>query len=344
MRRLIKGAIAFLFVGFFLLGYRIHDAWIQPLSLPEIGSILVVNQGQSLRTVLMDLTSKTFLYNPEFISWRARLLGLDDKMQAGEYMLEPGIRASDLLVKLTRGEVIQHSVTLPEGITLKDALHILSRQSALRSIVTGPDDPALIEMVGDWPSAEGWFLPETWWFTKGDSDLDLLLRAHQAIKDLLKKMWDRQEISPPLSSPYEALILASIVERETGVPSERAEIAGVFLKRLGMSMRLQTDPTVIYGLGESYDGDLKRIDLRDRSNPYNTYVIGGLPPTPIALPSEASIRAVFWPRDTDSLYFVAKGDGTHAFSASLTEHQKKVRKYQLLKNAEYRSIPAPKRR
>jgi UPF0755 protein len=188
-------------------------------------------------------------------------------------------------------------------------------------------------------SAEGFFLPETWSYIRGDSDLDILRRSHVAMNELLADLWASRSEDSVLVSPYAALILASIVEKETGVAGERAQIAGVFLRRLEKGMRLQTDPTVIYGLGDDYDGDLKRRHLRDTTNPYNTYAIKGLPPTPIALPGEAALRAVFSPDDNASLYFVAKGDGSHAFSATLKEHEENVRRYQLTRRGDYRSSP-----
>ena len=194
-------------------------------------------------------------------------------------------------------------------------------------------------MTGRQDSAEGLFLPETWSYIRGDSDLDILRRSHHALTELLSSLWERRPEGSVLASPYAALTLASIVEKETGVADERKQIAGVFLRRLEKGMRLQTDPTVIYGLGDDYDGDLKRRHLRDTTNPYNTYAIHGLPPTPIALPGEAALRAVFAPDDAGALYFVAKGDGSHAFSATLEEHEENVRRYQLTRRADYRSSP-----
>jgi UPF0755 protein len=230
-------------------------------------------------------------------------------------------------------------VTLPEGITLADAIEILHRESTLTKTPFDELSIALLAMTGREDSAEGLFLPETWSYTRGDSDLDILQRSHLALNELLTSLWEQRSEGLVLSSPYAALTLASIVEKETGVAGERMQIAGVFLRRLERGMRLQTDPTVIYGLGDDYDGDLKRRHLRDTTNPYNTYAIHGLPPTPIALPGEAALRAVFSPADGEALYFVAKGDGSHAFSATLKEHEDNVRRYQLTRRADYRSSP-----
>ncbi len=240
---------------------------------------------------------------------------------------------------LATGQVVQYQITIPEGVTLRAAIALLQQHPKL--IATPFDE--LSAVLSSWlppsVSPEGWFLPETWSFSAGDTDADILKRAHAAMEHILADLWDSRASTLPLASPYEALILASIVERETAAPSERSQIAGVFLRRLSRGMRLQTDPTVIYGLGDRYDGNLRRTHLRDSGNSYNTYVIKGLPPTPIALPGEAALRAVFNPDDSNALYFVAKGDGTHAFSESLEEHEENVRRYQLARRADYRSTP-----
>ena len=264
---------------------------------------------------------------------------MDEQIQAGEFALNAPLTAGEFIAKLAAGEVVRRSVTLPEGITLAGAIEILHRESTLTKTPLNELSIALLAMTGREDSAEGLFLPETWSYTRGDSDLDILQRSHLALNELLTSLWEQRSEGSVLSSPYAALTLASIVEKETGVARERMQIAGVFLRRLERGMRLQTDPTVIYGLGDDYDGDLKRRHLRDITNPYNTYAIHGLPPTPIALPGEAALRAVFSPADGEALYFVAKGDGSHAFSATLEEHEDNVRRYQLTRRADYRSSP-----
>ncbi|MEL7047235.1 MAG: endolytic transglycosylase MltG, partial [Pseudomonadota bacterium] len=199
------------------------------------------------------------------------------------------------------------------------------------------DDPRLESFTGDAPGAEGLFLPETYQYERGDTDLDVLTQAHDLLENTLAQVWQQRELGLPYESPYAALIMASIIEKETGVPEERAQIAGVFVRRLNRDMRLQTDPTVIYGLGESFDGNLTRAHLRDESNEYNTYRRDGLPPTPIALAGRAALEAAVHPAPGDALYFVARGDGTHEFNATLAEHEDAVRRYQLQRRESYRS-------
>ena len=320
-------------------GLRLTTAWNQALVLPADGVLITVAKGESLSRVLARAEDNQWLTGGSWVGVVARWQGLDEQIQAGEFALNAPLTAGELIEKLAAGEVVRRSVTLPEGITLAEAVEILHRESTLTR--TPPDDlsAALLAMTGREDSAEGFFLPETWSYTRGDSDLDILRRSHLALNGLLTALWERRPEGLVLSSPYAALTLASIVEKETGVAGERPQIAGVFLRRLERGMRLQTDPTVIYGLGDDYDGDLKRRHLRDTTNPYNTYAIPGLPPTPIALPGEAALRAVFAPADGEALYFVAKGDGSHAFGATLEEHEDNVRRYQLTRRADYRSSP-----
>ncbi len=241
---------------------------------------------------------------------------------------------------LTRGEVVTYQVTIPEGVTAKQALAIIQAQEPLSITLEGASDPRLLALVAPSASVEGWLLPETYQYVRGDTDLAIVQRAHHMMQQTLQRLWTSRQADLPVHSMYEALILASIVERETSVESERPAIAGVFTRRLKGNMRLQTDPTVIYGLGEAYEGNLTRRHLRDGSNLWNTYQRKGLPPTPIALPGIDAIRAAMQPAEGDALYFVAKGDGTHVFSASLEEHNANVRRYQLERKANYRSTPA----
>ena len=319
---------------------RLTTAWNQALVLPEEGVLITVAKGESLSRVLARAEDNRWLIGSSWVGVVARWRGLDEQIQAGEFALDAPLTAGELIEKLAAGEVVQRSVTLPEGITLAEAVEILHREPALAKTPLDDLSIALLAMTGREGSAEGLFLPETWSYTGGDSDLDILRRSHLALNELLTSLWERRPESLVLSSPYAALTLASIVEKETGVAGERAQIAGVFLRRLERGMRLQTDPTVIYGLGDDYDGDLKRRHLRDTTNPYNTYAIHGLPPTPIALAGEAALRAVFSPADGEALYFVARGDGSHAFSATLEEHEDNVRRYQLTRRADYRSSPS----
>ena len=319
---------------------RLTTAWNQALVLPEEGVLITVAKGESLSRVLARAEDNRWLIGSSWVGVVARWRGLDEQIQAGEFALDAPLTAGELIEKLAAGEVVRRSVTLPEGITLAEAVEILHREPALAKTPLDDLSIALLAMTGREGSAEGLFLPETWSYTGGDSDLDILRRSHLALNELLTSLWERRPEDLVLSSPYAALTLASIVEKETGVAGERAQIAGVFLRRLERGMRLQTDPTVIYGLGDDYDGDLKRRHLRDTTNPYNTYAIHGLPPTPIALAGEAALRAVFSPADGEALYFVARGDGSHAFSATLAEHEDNVRRYQLTRRADYRSSPS----
>ena len=340
MKRRVAVTAALLMIAALVAGYRLHAIWMQPLTLSEDDTVLSVPRGQSLRAVLEGVEAKGWIHDSRWLGWIARRLRLDQQMKAGEYQLRDTLSAGAMVQLMAEGQVIQYTVTLPEGITFSEALTLIHSHPKIAQSSTEELTRALEDMTGRTGALEGLFLPETWAFSAGDSDIAILRRSHDALIALLDTLWESHGAQSGLPSAYAALTLASIVEKETGVASERALIAGVFLKRLKEGMRLQTDPTVIYGLGDNYDGNLKRSHLRDTSNPYNTYVIRGLPPSPIALPGEAAIRAVFQPADTDALYFVAKGDGSHAFSATLSEHQANVRQFQLQRRADYHSSPA----
>ncbi len=320
-------------------GYVLYGSWQQPLQLQSEGAVLTIRPGESLHQVLQELATQGWITRARWVGAVAQVLGLDKQIKAGEFFVESKMMVSDLLMRLAKGEVLQYRVTLPEGITLREALLLLHGHAKLTQTPQTALVSSLREMSAGADTAEGWFLPETWSFTAGDHDVDILMRSHVAMQTLVAQLWEGRDLNMPLKTPYEALILASIVEKETGAPEERQQIAGVFLRRLAKGMRLQTDPTVIYGLGDQYDGNLRRVHLRDTTNIYNTYVISGLPPTPIALPGEAALRAVFAPDRSATLYFVAKGDGTHAFSRTLAEHQQAVRRYQLSRRPDYQSSP-----
>jgi UPF0755 protein len=276
---------------------------------------------------------------PNMLILYARWTGADQQIKHGEYRLLAPLTGAGLLDLLRSGRVIQYQVTLPEGISLQQALAVLASQEYLVSGLEGPADPRLQELVKPYTHAEGLFFPDTYHFSRGTTDLQLLQRAHRKMVEVLEREWQARAADLPYESPYEALIMASIIERETGLPEERDQIAGVFVRRLQAGMRLQTDPTIIYGLGEGFDGNLRRADLEDESNLYNTYRRDGLPPTPIALPGLASIRAALHPAPGNTLYFVARGDGGHQFSATLAEHEAAVRKFQLQRRQDYRSTP-----
>lgn len=315
----------------------VDNALHSPLPLPAGGAYLEVVSGDSLKAVLARAAAAGWLPRRRLLAAVARWQGLDARLHVGEYHVVADTNAAQLLSMLTSGDVIRYQVTLPEGIRLVDALDLLAKAPALKRVLSGLDDPQLMALAAPHTSAEGLFLPETYQYTRGDTDLSILRRAHEALTTALNQQWQYRDTNLPLSTPYEALTLASIVERESGVPGERPRIAGVFVRRLQQGMRLQTDPTVIYGLGARYTGNLTRAHLRDASNPWNTYKINGLPPTPIALPGLAAISAVMHPAREDALYFVAKGDGSHAFAKTLAEHEANVRRYQLRRAANYRS-------
>jgi UPF0755 protein len=244
-----------------------------------------------------------------------------------------------LLDKLNRGDVILHQVTLVEGWSFRQIMAALDEQAELTHLLKNKSASERLQQLNLPISAlEGWFYPDTYIFSKGTSDLEILLQAYKKMRQTLDELWQTREADLPYRNDYEALIMASIVEKETGSAAERDRIAGVFVRRLRLGMRLQTDPTVIYGMGDAYVGKIGSRDLR-RATDYNTYVIPGLPPTPIASPGRASLMAALHPDKSKALYFVAKGDGTSEFSDTLSEHQRAVTRYQLQRRSDYRSAP-----
>jgi UPF0755 protein len=273
------------------------------------------------------------------LTWYGRWSGQDQRIKRGEYRVPYGTNAPGLLSLLESGQVVQYQVTLPEGITLRQAIEILHAEEAMTATLSGPGDEKILALVSPSPTGEGWFFPDTYRYTRGDTDWQVLQQAHQAMSQQLQAAWQSREGELPYETPYDVLIMASIIEKETGLAEEREQIAGVFVRRLQRGMRLQTDPTIIYGLGAAFDGNLTRKHLADAGNPYNTYRHGGLPPTPIALPGSGAIRAALHPAAGETLYFVARGDGGHVFSTSLAEHEEAVRKYQLRRRRDYRSSP-----
>lgn len=317
----------------------------QPLSLPSAAGagepfLFDIPTGMSLRTLARELTALGVLDHPWYFLALAHLSGQAARIKAGEYEIAPGTTPVALLDKLVRNQVYQRAVTLIEGWTAAQLLAALARDDRLVHQLESVTPEALMATLSrPGLSPEGRFFPDTYRFTKGTSDLDLLKRAARAMDQVLAEEWRDRAPGLPLRSPEEALILASIIEKETGLVSERAAIAGVFIRRLQRGMRLQTDPTVIFGLGAAFDGDLRRADLL-RDSPYNTYTRAGLPPTPIALPGRAAIHAALHPAAGNSLYFVATGNGGHWFSATLEEHNQAVRRYQLGGRAQPQPTPA----
>lgn len=300
-----------------------------PIAFTEESVVIDIPRGTSLRALSEELTDRGWVQHPWLFMGLARLSGQATRIQAGEYAVASGITPVGLLELFTSGRVVQYPLTLVEGWTFRQVMEALQADERVEHRIEDPSAEAVMARLGR-PGVhpEGRFFPDTYHFTRGSSDLDILKRAHAAMERVLAEEWEARADGLPIESPDEALILASIIEKETGLASERAEIAGVFVRRLRLGMRLQTDPTVIYGLGDVFDGNLRRADLRN-DHPYNTYVHAGLPPTPIALPGREAIRAALNPADGETLYFVARGDGSHAFSVTLEEHNRAVRKYQL---------------
>jgi UPF0755 protein len=303
--------------------------WTGPLNVGSQPATVEIARGEALAAVAHGLAESGVLEHPRWFSAYARLLGADAKVRAGEYAIQPGTTPEGLLRQLESGIVVRHSVTIVEGWTFRDLRHALERQATLDNTLQGKDDAAVMHALGeDGMAPEGLFFPDTYLFSKGATDVEILKQSRERMKKELVAAWQDHAQDLPFATPYEALILASIVERETANPAERPRIAGVFGERLRIGMRLQTDPAVIYGLGPRFDGNLRRADL-ERDGPYNTYTRAGLPPTPIALPGAASLRAAARPAMQGELYFVATGlpDGTHHFSKTLAEHDKAVQQY-----------------
>lgn len=303
---------------------------------------LLIEPGATVRTVARHLHQQGDLAWPELLTLYARTHNLTN-IKTGEYALPEYLSPMRLLHLLIKGDVIVHQLTLVEGWTVRQALAELAANPKVQSTLT---DPAVFE---DWVkslgvagnSLEGWIYPDTYQFTRGMTDREILLRAYKRTREVLEEEWATRAENLPYASPYEALIMASIVEKETGVKHERGQISGVFVRRLQQGMKLQTDPTVIYGLGSEYAGNIKREHLT-QATPYNTYVIKGLPPTPIAMAGREAIRAALHPEPGSSVYFVAKGDGSHHFSATLDEHNAAVRRYQIERREKnYQSRPQP---
>lgn len=304
-------------------------AWLGHLANRPIrtaGSVLV-QPGQTLATVLDTLARAGQIKHPRAIHVWARLTGRGDRIIAGEYEIDPATTPARLLADFAAGRVLQHAVRLPEGGTFRDALRAIWASPGVTATLREHSDAEIMAALGA-PSlpAEGWFLPDTYFVTRGETDLALLRRSHAAMRARLAALWAARGAGAPATA-QDALILASLVEKETGRADERPLVAGVMLNRLRLGMPLQIDSTVIYGLGEAFDGNLTRRDLL-APTAHNTYTRKGLPATPIALPSEASLTAVLHPAPVDYLYFVARGDGSHAFSRTLAEHNRAVDCYQ----------------
>ncbi len=295
-------------------------------------TILMIEPGTSLADLAGDLTGRGWLSHPNYLIFEARIQDKANRIKSGEFLIKPGTTPMQLLDQLIEGKVMQHSLTLVEGWNYREIRAAIVKADKLKHTIEDWTPAAMVKRLElPYPSPEGLFFPDTYHFPRGMSDQEFLQRAHRRLMAVLDEEWRQRAANLPYETPYEALIMASIIEKETGVAAEREQIAGVFVRRLQKGMKLQTDPTVIYAIGETFDGDIRRKDLSIDS-PFNTYVHTGLPPTPIAAAGREAIHAALHPLEDNSLYFVARGDGTHHFSETLQEHNRAVRKYQLGKH------------
>jgi UPF0755 protein len=300
----------------------------QPITSAGPAIDFAVAPGSSVGAAAQQIASAGVPVDPFLLALLARLTGQSARIKAGSYELKPNTTPRRLLTQLVRGEFAQESVTIIEGWTFRQMREALAGAKTLRHDTSTLSDKELISKVAPaFKHPEGLFFPDTYLFAKGSSELQIYKQAHQAMMSRLKAAWEKRDTSLPYASPYEALIMASIIEKETGQKSERAMIAGVFVNRLKAGMLLQTDPTVIYGMGEKYEGKIRKRDL-ETDTPYNTYVRAGLPPTPIALPGVQSLAAALAPARTEAMYFVSRGDGTSKFSDNLNDHNRAVNQFQ----------------
>ena len=320
--------------------WKLNSALEQPLDLTQ-EQLLDVPAGATPTGTFNRLQADNTLQDAFWLRlyWRFNLEG--QPLHSGEYRMTPGMTARDLIGLWQRGEVVQYSLTLVEGWNFRQVRSALAKHEKIEQTLDGLSDSDVMEKLGH-PGVfpEGRFFPDTYRFVRGMTDAELLEKAYDRLDKVLAQEWAQRAPDLPYTEPYQALIMASLVEKETGVPQERGQIAGVFVRRMKIGMPLQTDPTVIYGLGERYNGKLTRAHLREPT-PYNTYTIPGLPPTPIAMVGREAIYAALHPVSGTSLYFVAKGDGSHTFSDDLDAHNNAVREFQIKRRADYRSSPAP---
>ena len=332
MRRLklvLIGSLAAAALGVAVLILQVAQFLNAAMAIPEDSVVFEVPAGSAFGSISRDLAELGYIGHPAWFRWYARLTRKAGAVHAGEYLINAGTTPRQLLQMFVDGEVQLYSFSIIEGWTFRDLIAALTENDTVDVNVVYEDWPAILESFGaevDHP--EGMFLPETYRFPMGTTGIDILRQAYTLMQETLAEEWQARDENLPFTRPYEALILASIVEKETALAAERSRIAGVFIRRLEKNMRLQTDPTVIYGLGADFDGNLTRLHLRT-DTPYNTYTRGGLPPTPIALAGRAAINAALQPAAGTELYFVATGlsDGSHKFSDTKAEHDRAVREF-----------------
>ena len=324
MRRLVTLLIVLVLFATAGLGYYVH----YPLPLPVTPFEFDLKQGSSLKSVAREMRQAGLLGRDWPFVWLARLRGKSAQLKAGNYSLDHAISPLELLEVITKGEVTQRQISIIEGWTFKQIRVTLNANPDITHDTLNLTDAEILQRIGATEAhPEGLFFPDTYYFAAGSSDVRIFKRAYQIMQQRLQEAWLERAPDLPLQTPYQALILASIVEKETGTPGDRSKIAGVFVNRLRKGMLLQTDPAVIYGLGDKFDGNLRKRDLL-ADTAYNTYTRSGLTPTPIALPGLAALQATLHPAQTDALYFVARGDGSSQFSATLEQHNRAVNRFQ----------------
>lgn len=336
MFRILKALILLAFLGVICVAGALWWYAQRPIPLGQGSVDLNIPAGSSMRAAAR-ITSTVVPVQPDILVALARISGRDTQIKAGSYEIEPGTTPMGLIDQLTRGDVSLQEVRIPEGWTFHQFRAALDTHAEVNHVSKGMSDADLLAQIaqaegasaaaGGEKNPEGLFFPDTYLFAKGAKDTDILRRAYRQMQKRIAGEWARRSPDLPYATPYQALIMASIVEKETGQSKERPLIAGVFINRLKKGMLLQTDPTIIYGMGERFDGNLRKKDLLE-DGPYNSYTRTGLPPTPIALPGAAAIQAALHPADTDAIYFVAKGNGTHEFSSTLEAHNRAVNRYQ----------------
>lgn len=331
--RAIKKIIYFLLLAGILmslfLGYKFNEFKTKPIKLDTPTASFTIYSGSSIRQVAQMLADKGYIADPLMFIALAKINGDETHIKAGEYLLKTENSPQDLIRIFRKGNSILYSFTIIEGWTFAQLLDELKQDPVLLHTLNKNDIPSIMGQISQ-PDEhpEGRFLPDTYHFPRGTTDISFLKRAYQSMQQKLSMEWQQRDPDLPLKTPYEALILASIIEKETGAAFERPLISAAFIRRLKKNMRLQTDPTIIYGMGKDFDGNIRYRDLR-KDTPYNTYLHKGLTPTPIALPGEDAIHAALHPADSQAIYFVSRGDGTHQFSTTLEEHNAAVSKYQL---------------
>ncbi|MBI0037954.1 endolytic transglycosylase MltG [Gilliamella sp. B14384H2] len=337
---MIKKLFVYTFLALVLIGggslgigyYFLQQFSQQHMNITTDNQMFVLKKGTSLHQLVEQVKSSNLMQQAYLLPYLYKLDPSLSSIKAGTYQLHPHMTVEEFLKLLVSGKESSFYVQFVEGKRAKDWLNVLSNTPYIQQTLTGKSHDEIAKLLGIDGPLEGWLSPDTYQYTADSLDINILKRAYLTMKTNLQKVWDNRDSDLPYKSPYELLIIASIIEKETGISSERANVASVFVNRLKANMKLQTDPTIIYGLGENYTGTIRRIDLTDTNNPYNTYVIEGLPPTPIAMPSLASLEAAAHPAKTKYLFFVANGTGGHTFSSTYSNHQQAVNEYRRLMN------------